>query len=425
MPDHTDYPLFTVTDGPIDINISGKEFETRLVHGLLLEPGLVMADAYFFSSTHLQRHVLEESRDSISLFEAAMRRGLVVPALRQPAKDFVDVLGYLRGQQMQGNYDSLDDLAFRLSASCDLEASQVIWPARSGLGYDKLIEQCLMGPRPSGVDSQMWKLTDELRHRGITEARRITHLRPSGEGLRRGELARVAGSILGVIDPEDPHAVDYNEMLSRYAQIVGETSSKHRAAKEFFDWIDEIHRVNYARSLGARPSVFASTPSSLAVLQKAMLSVAEDEQIVRPPRDQISVVIKIPSVRRLLRWSPEKLLDARDFGIAWRASARRFLTAPNDLTRHQAEQALEAYAKKLRKISPGPSYIDLSVRAFATKAAPTLLTAASGFILPGIGPYVATAASTGYLAYQYLIRGRYEKVRVSPGLNIIETSNEA
>jgi len=422
MPDRSDHPLFTVTDGPIDINITTSEFETRLVHGLLLEPGLVMADAYFFSSTHLQKHVLENGRNSISLFEAAMRRGLIAPALRQPAKDFVEVLGYLKSQQMQGNYDPLGDLAFRLSASCDLEATQVIWPSRSGIGYDKLIRRCLLGQRPSGVDPQIWKLTENFRHHGVTEARRLTSLRPGGEGLRRGELARVAGNLIGIVDLEDPRVMDYKEILSRYAQVVGETSVEHRAAKEFFSWIDEIHRINYARSLGAGASVFGSTPSNLAVLQRAMLSDTSGST-QRALRDQISVVIKIPSVRRLLRWPPEKLLDARDFGIAWRANVRRFLAEPSDLTRHQAEQALEAYAMKLRKISPAPSYADLSVKAFATKVAPTLLTAASGFVLPGIGPYISTAAATGYLSYQYLIRGRNERVRVSAGLNIIESSD--
>jgi hypothetical protein len=411
------YPLFTVTDGALDANTTYSEFETRLVHGLLLEPGLVMADAYFFSSNNLQKHVVDMGKGSISLFEAALRRGLIVPALREPARDFVEVLGYLRAQQMQGNYESLDYLAARLSGSCDLEARQTLWRGRSGANYHKLIRRCLLGRMPPGVDPEIWQLTDVLRHTGIAEARRITKSRPQGDGLRRGELYRVAGSILGVFDLDDPRAIGRNEILSRYALLVGDASVEHRAAKEFFDWVDELHRMNFAESLGALPSIFTSTSNNLAVLQRGFPSIIGSIPL-QAPSDEINRVIKIPSVRRLLRWPPEKLLDARDYGIDWRASARRFMEDPRDATRHQAQEALEAYAKKLRSISPGPPFTDLSVKAFAIKMAPLLLTTAAGFVQPE-GPYIATVASAGYLAYQYLLRGRNEKVYLSPGLNII------
>ena len=421
MPDQTDHLLFTITDG---IDTTYGEFETRLVHGLLLEPALVMPDTYFFSSTHLQRHVLQSSQGAVSLFEAAMRRGLIVPVLRQPAKDFADVLRYLRGQQLQGKYDPLDFYASHLSESCNLEALQMAMPARAGVGYDKLIRHCLLGQPPSGIDPQIWELTEKLRHRCIAEARHATKLRPEGDGLRRGELTRIAGSMLGVVDLADPRVVDRTEILARYAQLVGLQSNEYLAAREFFDWTYEIHRINFANLLGASPSLFANSPDTLAVLQRAMPSIARRGS-QEASSDQISAVIKIPSVQRLLTWPPERLLDARDFGLAWRVSVHHFMANPSDVTRHQAEQALEEYARKLRKISPSPSYSSLSVRALATKVAPTLITAALSFVLPGIGPYVATAAGTGYVAYQYLIGGRHDKVQVSPGLNIIESSNSS
>jgi hypothetical protein len=423
MKDHSDYPLFTVTDGALDAITTFSEFETRLVHGLLLEPGLVMADAYFFSSNNLQKHVLETGKGSTSLFEAALRRELIVPALRQPARDFVEVLGYLKNQQMQGHYESLDYLAARLSGSCDLEARQTLWQGRSGANYHKLVRRCLLGSMPPGVDPEIWQLTEDLRHRGVAEARRITKSRPHGDGLRRGELYRVAGSILGVFDLDDPRAIGRDEILSRHALLVGDASIEHRAAKEFFDWIDELHRMNFAKSLGALPSIFTSTSNNLAVLQKGLPSIAGDTS-VQAPSDRISAVIKIPSMSRLLRWNPERLLEARDYGNDWRTSAGLFMKNPCDATRKRAEEDLEAYAKKLRSINPGSPFIDLGVKAFAMKAAPLLLTTAAGFVQPD-GPYIATAASAGYLAYQYLLKGRNDKVHFekvphfSPGLNII------
>jgi hypothetical protein len=303
-----------------------------------------MVDAYFFSSANLRDHVFKSRDGSISLFEAAMKEGLIVPALRQPADSFEDVLGYLRTGQLQGRYDDLDVLASRLSQSCNLDAIQMLWSARMGAGYDSLIQSCLLGRRPSAVDSQVWELTEGLRHQGIDEARRITLRRPGGDGLRRGDLIRVAGSMLGVFDLKDERVVDRSEILSQYAAQVGEESVEYRAAKEFFDWIDEIHRINTARGLGARSSIFASTQDSLAVLQRAMPPVAGDAE--EPSAiDKIDTIIKIPSVKRLLTWRPEDLLEeARGEGINWWTMANLFLKDPSDQTRHQAEKALEAYA---------------------------------------------------------------------------------
>jgi hypothetical protein len=433
MPDHTGYHLFTAADQPSSVVGSRSEFETRLVHGLLLEPGLVMPDAYFFSSVNLKEHVFENGRGNISLFEAAMKEGLIVPALRQPANSFKEVLRYLRTQQLQGFYDDLDLLASRLSQSRDLDSIQMLWPARMGVRYDELMQLCLHGRPPSGVDSQIWELTDRLRHEAIDEARRITRLRPDGDGLRRGDVIRVAGSILGVFDLADKRVIDRVEVLSRYAGQVGSESVEYCAAKEFFDWIDEIHRVNTARSLGARSSIFASAPDTLAVLQKAMPSASGGDQ-QQSSNDEIDVVIKIPSVRRLLAWPPDAILDARNFGKDWRAAATIFMEKPSDGTRHQAEKALECYEKALRKFSPTPPRSELSVKVFATKASPGLFTMASSLIpalafpavaiAPAIGPCVAAAVGTGYFAYRYLIKGRNDKVRlrVPPGLNIIQPS---
>jgi hypothetical protein len=112
-------------------------------------------------------------------------------------------------------------------------------------------------------------------------------------------------------------------------------------------------------------------------------------------------------------------LEVRDFGLDWRASAHRFLDSPSDSSRHQAERALDEYARRLRSLSPVSPYTNLTVRAFALKAAPTLLTAASGLALPEYGAYVATVGTTGYLAYQYLYKGMRQKVRIDLRANVI------
>ncbi|MDH6110221.1 hypothetical protein P3T36_004847 [Kitasatospora sp. MAP12-15] len=421
MPDRTDHPLFTITDG---LDTTYEAFSTRLVHGLLLEPKLVMPDTYFFSSPHLKEHVLKErasDRDARSLFAVALHEKLITPMLRKPAGTFREVLGYLRGQQLQGKYDEEDTeyYAALLSQARDLEDVQSTLPAHSGVGYDELIRRCLLEQQPQGIDPKIWKLTEPLRE-GISEAEEMTNSRPEGEGLRRGELTRVAGKILGVVDPHGSQVVGRGEILKLYAYKVNGESIRYRAAKEFFDWIYEMHRINMAAQLGVSLSMYATSQNTLAVLQSAVPSILGYGP-QGPPRDEIVRTIKIPRVKRLLQWSPSKFIDARDHGDDWRIKVRFFIENPNDETRDRAERALEEYAKKLCKLSPKSDLRDLSVKAFAMQAAPNISAVLLGAFVPG-GVFIATGAATGCLAYQYFVKNQPEKVRYSLGPNIIEPS---
>jgi hypothetical protein len=434
MPNVTDYYLFTAADQPASVLSGRNEFETRLVHGLLLEPGLVLPDTYFFSSAGLLKHVFKKPGE-VSLFELALEKGLVVPALRQPASSFTEVITYLREQQLQGQYDELDDLASRLSQFQKLDTDRILWPNQVGVSYEKLIELCLRGPEPSGVDSQIWKLTENLRADAITKALRITKERSEGDGLRRGELYRAVGSILGVLDLEDSRVVGRAKILMRYAAKVGKSSIQYRAAKEFFDWIDEIHRTNTARSLGVRSSIFASSSDTLAVLQTAMPSPGKNsQQQQQPSSDGIDHVIRIPSVERLLQGDPRALLEVRDYGVDWRTAATRFITKPNDQTRHSAEKALESYEKQLQKFAPR-ARSQLSIKAVAAKAPPSLVGMA-GTLLPviafhanPIAPVISTCVAAtvvpGYFTYKYFSNRRKNReakvrVRLPSAVNVIQ-----
>jgi hypothetical protein len=139
--------------------------------------------------------------------------------------------------------------------------------------------------------------------------------------------------------------------------------------------------------------------------------------------DEIDVTVKVPSLGRLLRWPPERLIDARDYGLDWRVKAYLFIQDPSSEAKRRAEVALEEYVKRIRRLSPSAPHVELSVKAFASKIAPGLATAALGLAAPSAGPYVATMAASGYIAYQYLIKGRHVTASVRFKSNVLPAGN--
>lgn len=417
MDQRLDYALLTLCDGPVADDMSYDEFQVRLIHGLLFEPGFVIMDAYIFASNHLRRHIEESRQGAISLFELAVKQGIIAPATRTRVPNYQRLLEEMRRGQINSHWPGNRELALRLDLSCPIDKSYV-WPTQMEESYRALVERCMLGLAPPGVEPDVWALTEELRVRSVARACAVTHeITGNPYALRRGELVRAAGVVLGVVKADDRKSVDRYQIVTRYGSADAD-AQKVNAIAHFFDWVDELHRANYAQALNVKPSIFGSTATDMSLMQSAVGSPTSQSG-PSEPRDELNITIRVPSLERLLHWPPERLLDVRNYGLDWRVKAHIFLECPTTGTRHRAEEALEIYARKIRHLSPSLPYIDLSVKAFASKAAPGLTAAFLGFAAPSWGPYVATTASSGYIAYQYLIRGRHATAKLQLKSNVI------
>jgi hypothetical protein len=175
-------------------------------------------------------------------------------------------------------------------------------------------------------------------------------LRRSGYGVRRGEIVNFAGRYLGVVR-QDEGVADADVIMSRYSR---EHFRKvpYDAAGSFFDWLDELYRVNQAERLRVRANFFARRPSDVAVLEAAAthvqgspISTTGEEHST----DTLEVLVELPHAAAFKRLEPERLLALRVWGDQWYMAANEFMTSSSPdgrrLARIRAEAAILDYAK--------------------------------------------------------------------------------
>lgn len=406
----TDHSLLTLADGPVADSMTYEQFETSLIHGILFDPGFVLIDAYLFASDHLRRHVFESADGGMSLLELAMREGVVSLASRAPASDFPHLLQALREMQIQSPFAQGDLIATRLAASIGPIPRPMAWPVGMGQCYGSLLRRCLRGNEPDGLAPGMWRETEALRYEALDMAEELSSRRPGVAGIRRGELIRAAGAVLGVYDLADDAVTNRFEVIERM-QAVGYSPEQLRSVGSFFDWVDQLHHVNYAEELGIRSATIGTGTRDLPLIQTALRGGTR--QGPQPLlNDRLDVEVPVPRANILKEMTPRSILELRDYGVNWRSSALSFIQNPSTASRHGAEDALEQFSRKLRGVTGQGPLASATFRAYALKAAPALLATAANVAMPSLGPYLTTVAGTGYLTYQYMAQNRKGKVRI-------------
>ncbi|MFJ7772634.1 hypothetical protein ACIQ1J_30670 [Streptomyces sp. NPDC097107] len=97
-------------------------------------------------------------------------------------------------------------------------------------------------------------------------AEELSSRRPGATGgIRRGELIRAAGTVLGVFDPQEQAVVNRFQIIRRLTS-AGYSTEHGEFIDTFFDWIDQLHHINYAKALDARASAIATGDQDLPVV---------------------------------------------------------------------------------------------------------------------------------------------------------------
>jgi hypothetical protein len=428
--------FFAAADRRLSANMSDDKFDQIFVRSLLFLPGLVIPDVFFFISNHIARH-LKPGRGTKTLFEQSVCNGLIVPAFRQPAEDFEQVREYLRRQGIYGLLpdDVTERVANRLSAAVEYRpVNHILWGRRFGESYDKLLSLTLENrEKPQGrevtdvLPDWLWEHTEHLRQQAISEAREIEATRPGGFGVRRGEIINASARYLGLPVPEGGFS-DSDDVLDALREMVGDQELRYLAASKFFDWLDEIYRINQARRLGTKPRLHNATESDLLILQPA-LEGSLDEYGIGPQRkstaaasqgsqvaDAFMVEMRIPNTRYLLDLAPYQLLALRDHGHDWRVAAQSYLESPTHERRHEAQECLESYERALCTNVPREELIDISIRAVAFGLGGMSFLAATDLMSQQLGTppssIFALAGAAGSLAYSRY-RRRRKKMRIT------------
>lgn len=406
---------FSAADGRVTTDAGETGFARALVHSALIDSRIVVPDIFFFNSPGLQQHVA--NAEDISLLEAAIQAGLVVPSLRAPAKTFTEIAAYLKRARIVGllGEPALGDLAAKLDRALPGKRPEWGgWPAALGESYKKLLLKLLQVDKPpkfghSSIDEMLWRGTEDLRYDAIEQALEVRR-QDGGSDIRRGEIITQAGRILGVL-ADDEDIVDLDVVLRRIADSHGRKSPRFLRAEAFFEWLDELYRFNQADRMNIQPTATNSNPGTLCLLAQAYRKVDYG------PADagkafqlRLNGEVEIPRFASLSRIGPRQLIELRGYGREWQTSAAAFLKDPQNDTRSAAERALEDYAAALRKQFKKEVLQTMRVQSVAGVGANIGVQAADA-MMEALNTNVPVASvvavlTGGYVATQYVVKTR-------------------
>ncbi|GAA3304540.1 hypothetical protein GCM10020218_104290 [Dactylosporangium vinaceum] len=195
---------------------------------------------------------------------------------------------------------------------------------------------------------ELWEDSKDLRTELIQEAY-SAEVANGGYGVRRADVITRAGRYMGVV------AAGQNEPNgNNIVDLLKDDPRKRRVAEKFFDWIDEIYRLNQALSFGSYPMTVAQKKSDFALIGRAMLTAKNLRYVVTESArtsgttERLYLHTRIPRLDYLAKLEPTKILELRNYGHDWRSKAEAFVAMPTSTSRLAAEKALEVFAKKLR-----------------------------------------------------------------------------
>lgn len=372
----TDVPHGTVylsaadrqTEMFISYGLRQSVFDESLIHGILFEPAVVIPDVFHFASNgvygHLQSHMNQHTQSPL---EAAVVKGLVVPAFRDPATaDYrtayevigdMGVLGRLDAVKCEAIIGRLDAAAAQGQA--DGTFRRISWPTHSigekfGSRLAKFLFPELDGREdlpPAGAAADLSKLWDRTRRWRTDVLQEAIALGPSHGGFRRSDYQAALGRALGAEGKID----DMSQLLRAAPR------EQAAALKALCLWINECYHYNQAREFGIGPNWLRYDPELSSATLAAMEihdrpEVALQRPVVSPEFVEIKVSAPAPPPHVLAHLDGKQLLKVRTdpVGLDYFASLEAWRRNPGSDDAAVAVQGRFAeYARELCKVAAG------------------------------------------------------------------------
>lgn len=361
VPSVSDRPAyFAVADRQLRpfIRSPTRAFEESLFDNLALQPsGLLVPDILFFISPEVETHMMaaEKRQGGLSLLEAAVGRGKVVPAFRDESdRTFKAALTTIRKQGIQGVLNNADWVANRLDhAAKNRDAFRLhSWKRKdTGVAFKTFLEGTLGAKNPPSVPKDagaspeklrdFWDATERWRTDCVQEAAVRTRAGPALRGLRRGDLQNVMGEYVGLGRGCVVH--DQRQILS--ANVDEFTL---RNLRRFLKLVNEAYETNQAEELGGSSS-FPVWDSLTPVVAGAHLDGVQDYS-GSVPLDVFHRRVRMPSARLLVHTTPTAFLDlVEDKGKDYFEAVEIWQQDGSQDTSKRLGDAADFYAKALTK----------------------------------------------------------------------------
>ena len=348
--------MFNATDDCLALFIDQNEFDESLLLNTLFQDQILVHESNFFNSTLLAAHI-KQARGEPSLFELTARRGLIVPAFRNPGTQSLEQayegMKTVYGKSYDLLHPDLQPFRDRLIASIDTglkHAKPFYWPGdeRDSLGerYHRLVCQLFQTQNPPSytqgnpdreqIFARVWEKSKEWRFECVEEAAECTR-RKGARGLQRLELFRSIGRRLGV--PENQYKVYPMDIISR---CEGEEAL---AMEIFLKWVTQCYHLNQAQSFGTSinfPVYNLNQDFIMDTLTRSPLDA-------KPSRDEgFRCAVELPPLGTLLQTSADDLVAIRsDLGLGYFKALERWQNDPSYTNQDGVERSLRDYCEQI------------------------------------------------------------------------------
>lgn len=366
--DHSRLLYFASADGGIDHKLEkGKDFEISLVYNVLFgDSPLTITDVFFFNCNPLLEHIEAERPGHIPFFLAALKRGLIIPAYRDPDietfRQGLERIGEQRIRGTEGKKFDLTEIAKSLDRFRPSDMRPAVWRPNLGLRFEERMDRVLVRPGDDIRDDevrQMWQSTENWRIEGLAGAKRLT-LEQGGTGLRRAEIWNAVGHYLGLLDRDKA----YSKPVDFIQNVTFEMGKSEGEAAAFFtDVVNFCYQQNQADGIQCYPGQtgledISAEPNVPRALSKAGLAVitgiSPDDHWEQPDRI-FEHMVRVPKVKSILNAKSTEIIAIREGneGQSYRSHRTAWIDDPSDENADRLRQALDKYATGIRRAAKG------------------------------------------------------------------------
>jgi hypothetical protein len=429
--------FFNAADAALDHLVDAASFDESLILNLLFQERVLLHEAYFFSSGLLTDHVARNEGHP-SLFVVASRRGLIVPAFRDPTTQSLehafDLMqdNHIYGQSWMRIPDSRRPIVLNIVAAIDeglRHTSPEYWPTgiNLGAGFQSIVQQLLQREDPPFIEGAnvahklnlqaVWEPTKKWRFECVNKA--IEATTANGQiGLQRTELYRALAAELNAPVTDGSNAI--NQFFEHCENL-----EQRLNLEAFLKWIAQCHHINFAKSLGVGLNFPVYNIDQDFIVDSLVRTLVDG-----PPSkaEGFRVQVELPPIDVLRAENPEDLLAIRsDHGLGYLLALKKWQNDPsNESLRGDIESTLKLYASQIcKRYASGTNpmvatYEPASSQHFKTLRDAMIQTTVANAPIPGVGIFM-TVASLVRTTYRY-IRSSQDKTVMRPRQKEIEVT---
>jgi hypothetical protein len=353
-----EYSLFNAMDGTL-LDLGSQAFDESLTMNLLFQEKILVHEALFFNCPNLVQHFGRRRPGYQSLFEAACKQGLVVPALRDPKVQSLEqafqAMSKVYGADYKVVIPDMEPYRDLIIAAVDTSIVQGItrpfyWPVDGpslGEQYRGVVSKVLQTDDPPSYTGynpdrallfrRVWELSRPWRIDLVEEAAHRTAAK-GALGLQRAEVFNVVGWSLGV--SEDIRNVSAEKIVG--ASADGE---QRLAARLFVKWLTQCHHVSQARNFRTSINFPIYNLDQDFILDSILRSPID------PPPERSSgfrCEVTLPDIQLLAEVDPADLVAIRnDIGHGYLHALKRWQTEPSESNEEAVERTLKQYCEDI------------------------------------------------------------------------------